>query len=129
MQALLELKSRVLQRKSKVAVHPDTGLKFMEPRLNINMIHGGLKVNIVPDECIISVDRRLIPEETLAEAEKEIMDTLARVRSGVEWQVGTAMTIPTIPPSKDPIVEELSAIIHKVTGRSADSTVKWAPAT
>jgi succinyl-diaminopimelate desuccinylase len=117
MQALLELKARVVQRKSKVAVHPDTGLKFMEPRLNINMIHGGLKVNIVPDECVISIDRRLIPEETLANAEKEIMDTLASVK-GVDWQVSKAMTIPTVPPSDDPMIGELAAIIQKITGHS-----------
>jgi acetylornithine deacetylase/succinyl-diaminopimelate desuccinylase-like protein len=32
----------------------------MEARLNVNMIRGGLKVNIVPDECVIAIDRRLI---------------------------------------------------------------------
>ncbi|RJO63190.1 MAG: M20/M25/M40 family metallo-hydrolase [Dehalococcoidia bacterium] len=116
LQALLELKSKVLQKKSRVAVHPDTGLKFMEPRLNINMIHGGLKVNIVPDECVISVDRRLVPEEKLDDAEKEIMDALAAVR-GVDWQVNRVMSIPTIPPCEDPMVDELAAVIQKVTGR------------
>ena len=116
LQALLGLKSRVLQNKSRVAVHPDTGLKFMEPRFNINMIHGGLKVNIVPDECIISIDRRLVPEETLADAEREIMETLAKVRD-VDWQIHKAMTIPTMPPCDDPLVDDLAAIIKKVTGR------------
>ena len=116
LQALLDLKSKVVQKKSRVAVHPDTGLKFMEPRLNINMIHGGLKVNIVPDECVISVDRRLIPEEKLEDAEKEIMDALAAVR-GVDWEVKKVMTIPTIPPCEDPMVDELAAVIQKVTGR------------
>ena len=116
LQALLALKSKVLQKKSRVAVHPDTGLKFMEPRLNINMIHGGLKVNIVPDECIISIDRRLVPEEQLEDAEKEIMETLAAVR-GVDWELNKVMSIPTIPPCEDPMVDELAAVIQKVTGR------------
>jgi succinyl-diaminopimelate desuccinylase len=116
LQALLDLKSKVIQKKSRVAVHPDTGLKFMEPRLNINMIHGGLKVNIVPDECIISVDRRLIPEERLEDAEHEIMGALATVR-GVDWQVNKVMNIPTIPPCEDPMVDDLAAVIQKVTGR------------
>ena len=65
-----------------------TGLKVMEPRLNINMIHGGLKANIVPDECVITVDRRLIPEENVAEAERELMDTLSSVK-GVQWEVSS----------------------------------------
>lgn len=116
LQALLELKSKVMQRKSGVPANPDTGLSFMEPRLNINMIHGGLKVNIVPDECVISVDRRLIPEENLDEAEREIMEALNTVR-GVDWEASKTMSIPTIPPCEDPIVDELAAVIKKVTGR------------
>jgi succinyl-diaminopimelate desuccinylase len=116
MMTLLELKTRVSQKKSRVAVHPDTGLKFMEPRLNINMIHGGLKVNIIPDECVISIDRRLIPEETLEDAEREIMLALATVK-GVEWEIDKVMSIPTISPCDDPMVDELAAVIHKVTGR------------
>ena len=82
-------------------MHPDTGLKFMEPRLNINMIHGGLKVNIVPDECIISVDRRLIPEEKLEDAEKEIMDALAAVR-GADWEVEKSHEHPHHPALRGP---------------------------
>jgi acetylornithine deacetylase/succinyl-diaminopimelate desuccinylase-like protein len=113
--ALLGLKTRVLKRRSSIPVHPDTHLQFMEPRLNINMIHGGLKVNIVPDECTISIDRRLIPEETLGEAEKEIMETLATVK-GVAWEINKVMSIPTIPPCEDPLVNELAAVIKKVMG-------------
>jgi succinyl-diaminopimelate desuccinylase len=115
MQALLELKSKVTKRRSKVATHPDTGLQHMEPRLNLNMIHGGLKVNIVPDECVISVDRRLIPEENLADAEKEIMETLAKVK-GVNWEINRVMTIPTQPPCDDEVVRELEAVIKQVCG-------------
>src|SRR4030042_1485328 len=77
--ALLDLKYKVEQRKSNIPVHPNTGLKFMEAKLNINMIKGGLKVNIVPDECTISVDRRLIPEENIEDVEKELVQTLSSV--------------------------------------------------
>jgi succinyl-diaminopimelate desuccinylase len=115
LKALLDLKSKVLHKKSSVPVHPDTGLKFMEPRMNINMIHGGLKVNIVPDECIISLDRRLIPEEKLEEAESEIREALATVR-GVDWEVNKVMSIPTIQPCHDPMVDDLAAVIKTVTG-------------
>jgi acetylornithine deacetylase/succinyl-diaminopimelate desuccinylase-like protein len=58
----------------------------MEARLNINMVHGGIKSNIVPDECLIAIDRRLIPEENIADAEKEIMNTLRSVPD-VSWEV------------------------------------------
>ncbi len=115
LQALLNLKAKVIQRKSAVPVSPDTGLKCMEARLNINMIHGGLKVNIVPDECIISIDRRLIPEENVAAAEREILGALSAVK-GVAWEISRKMFIPTVPPCDDPMVDELDKVILKVTG-------------
>ena len=31
--------------------------------LNVGVIHGGVQVNVVPDECVIEVDRRLLPGE------------------------------------------------------------------
>lgn len=32
--------------------------------VNVGVIHGGVQVNFVPDECVIEVDRRLLPGET-----------------------------------------------------------------
>ncbi len=113
--ALLLLKAKVTRRRSAVAVSPETGLKKMQPRLNINKIEGGLKSNIVPDSCVITIDRRLIPEENLADAEKEILDALAQV-PGVDWEVQSRFSIPPLPPCRDAIVDELAAAIKKVHG-------------
>jgi succinyl-diaminopimelate desuccinylase len=114
-QALLDLKHKVEQRKSNVATHPNTKLNRMEGRLNINMIKGGLKVNIVPDECLISVDRRLIPEENLEDAQNELLDTLGSV-PGVAWELERVVGIPTVPPCNDPIVDQLADIIADTIG-------------
>jgi succinyl-diaminopimelate desuccinylase len=116
-QALLDLKYKVEQRKSNVPTHPDTKLSRMEGRLNINMIKGGIKTNIVPDECLISVDRRLIPEENLEDAKKELLDTLASVR-GVTWQVERVYSIPTVPPASDPAIDRLARIIGDTVGEA-----------
>lgn len=113
--ALMELKKRVVKRKSKIDAEPASGLTKMEARLNINVVCGGLKVNIIPDECLISIDRRLIPEENLEEAEKELMGTLADV-PGVRWEVARTFRIPTVPPLDDPAVAELAATIKEATG-------------
>ena len=115
--ALLELKKKVTRRRSKVPVHPATGLKVMEPRLNINMIHGGLKANIVPDGCVITIDRRLIPEENLPEAERELMDTLSSVK-GVQWEVSSIHRNATVPPLHDPVTGKLADILKEVTGHT-----------
>lgn len=113
--ALTRLKEEVVQRKSKVNAEPSTGLTKMEARLNINMVQGGIKVNVVPDECLISIDRRLIPEENVANAEKELMQALSSV-AGVKWEITKIFRIPTVPPVEDPIVDELAEIIKNVTG-------------
>jgi len=114
-QALLDLKHKVEQRKSDVPTHPDTKLSRMQGRLNINMIKGGIKVNVVPDECLISVDRRLIPEENLEDARKELLDTLASV-PGVTWQLERVHGIPTVPPADNPVVDRLADIIRDTIG-------------
>jgi len=116
-QALLDLKHKVEQRKSNVLTHPDTKLSRMEGRLNINMIKGGVKTNIVPDECLISVDRRLIPEENLEDARKELLDTLASV-PGVTWQLERVYSIPTVPPADDPVIDQLAGIIGDIIGEA-----------
>ncbi|RFC47812.1 MAG: acetylornithine deacetylase [Verrucomicrobia bacterium] len=36
------------------------------PTCNVGVIHGGVQVNFVPDECVIEIDRRLLPGETVA---------------------------------------------------------------
>ena len=115
--SLLELKSQVTSKKSAIDAHPETGLMKMEPRLNINMIRSGLKVNIIPDECTISIDRRLIPEENTEQATKEILDTLESVR-GVVWETADVFTIPPVSPCTDPMVDKLVEIVKQVTGNS-----------
>jgi succinyl-diaminopimelate desuccinylase len=116
MDALLKLKRRVTRRKSKIPTHPETGIKQMVARLNINMVHGGLKVNIVPDECIISVDRRLIPEEKIETARKEIIDTLSAILN-VNWEIIGEVSIPAPVPCQDIITDRLVKIIKEVTGK------------
>ncbi len=47
-----------------------------EPTLNVGRIEGGCSVNIVPDRCVIHVDRRTLPEESTEEI-------LERLRAGL----------------------------------------------
>ena len=115
--ALLELKKKVEKRQSSVPASPDTGLRWMQSRLNVNVIKGGTKVNIVPDECVISVDRRLIPEENIEDARKELLEVLSSVPD-VRWELGRTVTMPTLPPSEDPLIDALADLIKEVTGES-----------
>jgi acetylornithine deacetylase/succinyl-diaminopimelate desuccinylase family protein len=49
----------------KASRHPLVG----SPTINVGVIQGGAQVNIVPDECFVEIDRRLIPGETLSEVQ------------------------------------------------------------
>jgi succinyl-diaminopimelate desuccinylase len=87
----------------------------MEPRLNVNQVGGGLARNIVPDVCTFSVDRRLLPDETVDNARAEILQTLDSVE-GAQWDILREFVIPPVPPCDDPEAEVLSAIVGDVTG-------------
>lgn len=58
------------------------------PTLSVGTIHGGAAVNSVPDSCVLEMDRRLLPEESIGQAEEEIRAAL----SGCE---GVAVGMPT----------------------------------
>lgn len=49
------------------------------PTLSIGRIQGGLQNNTVPDECWFSMDRRLIPGESVQSAIEEIRNTIQKV--------------------------------------------------
>jgi len=48
--------------------------------LNVNLIHGGIAVNIVPGECQITCERRVIPNEEWAEVKERVQQALSEVR-------------------------------------------------
>ena len=115
--ALLLLKESVIQRRSNLKTHPDTRLDVMEPRLNVNRIQGGLAHNVVPDSCVFTVDRRLLPSESVDEARAEIFQALRSVPS-VEWSIRREFVIPPVPPCDDPEANVLARILRDVTGSS-----------
>lgn len=52
--------------------HPRLGA----PTINVGSIRGGSQPNIVPDACVIEVDRRMLPGETEAGVRREILGYL-----------------------------------------------------
>ncbi len=60
------------------AVDPDPVLG--EPTLNVSVINGGVKVNVVPDECRLQIDIRTIPAQDHGEILGEIERSLESFR-------------------------------------------------
>jgi len=75
MEELMRLKKVVQSRRSMIPASSALealGKKHLMPVLNITMINGGIKENIVPDRCVLRGDRRVIPEESMEDAIAEI---------------------------------------------------------
>jgi acetylornithine deacetylase len=63
------------------AAHPGLG----PPNLTVGTIHGGTRPYVVPDACVVEVDRRLNPGETAASARAEIEEAVEAVRRRLRW--------------------------------------------
>jgi len=97
------------------------------PTLNIGKISGGVQWNIVPGQCKIEMDRRLLPGETRGEAMEEIRDLLDDYRDTVEdlqYELFTtgdvASNIHTSP--EDPFVRTAQQALFDVSGEERELT-------
>jgi acetylornithine deacetylase/succinyl-diaminopimelate desuccinylase-like protein len=62
--------------------------------LNVGLIHGGINTNVVPDRVTLRIDRRIIPEESPAEAEAELRDIIASAvaaRAGIKLEISRVL--------------------------------------
>lgn len=78
--ALKELEKRIQARTTKF---PTQFEQEKHPMIMVGgVIEGGVnKVNVVPDRCMVSIDRRVLPEESLDEVYQEIVETLEKVKA------------------------------------------------
>lgn len=53
------------------------------PTLVVGLIQGGINTNVVPDRCVIRIDRRIIPEENPETAEKELVAVITAALAGI----------------------------------------------
>ena len=114
------------------AFHPAVG----KPVISVNSIRAGVAHNVVPGECTISVDRRLIPGETGQSAAAEVraaLDALAAEDPEFRYTLvedphGDAIPA-NITPEGSPLVQAVQAGVRRVTGREPEWFVAWAGAT
>lgn len=66
----------------------------MRSTVNVGMFHGGHNTNVVPSACTVEIDRRLLPNEKVKDAFKELKQAIDGVREpkgtyAVEFLTGT----------------------------------------
>ena len=63
---------RITQEAELLEYHEVAENIFIKPSLSVTKISGGLKSNIVPDQCNITVDRRISPDERIEDVENQL---------------------------------------------------------
>jgi acetylornithine deacetylase/succinyl-diaminopimelate desuccinylase family protein len=79
------------------------------------IVHGGSHGSTVPAECQLVLDRRLLPTETLEQAQRHIDDLLAQLaqeRPGLDASLEPTLLFPPLPPTED---DALAAAIQQAT--------------
>ena len=80
-----------------LAKHPLLG----SPTLSVGKIRGGSQPNVVPNECVVDLDRRTIPGETEASVRKELIEAF-KERSIPLPEFSKSRSVPCPPLDTDP---------------------------
>jgi len=109
--------------------HPAVGY----PVISINMISGGVAHNVVPGECTISIDRRLIPGETKESVVEEIrakLDAAGEDDPDYKYELivdpDDGFIDANITPEDSPLVKAFQESVRVVTGNEPEYFVQWA---
>jgi acetylornithine deacetylase/succinyl-diaminopimelate desuccinylase family protein len=91
----------------------------MKSTVNVGMFHGGHNTNVVPSACTVEVDRRLLPNEKVKDAFKElkaVVDKVGEPRNmySVEFLTGTNGFFA---PENGQAVAAFEAVVKQHTGR------------
>lgn len=101
------------------------GIILSSPTLNIGIIKGGEKVNIVPSQCEIEFDIRLPIGFTADKATAELKNLLAEFGNEVELVIATTID-PNYTSPEAPIVKLTRTNVKEVLGKEPDIFVQWA---
>lgn len=94
------------------------------PTISVGTIRGGEKVNVIPAACVIEVDRRMVPGETIDTVLEGIQAAIARARTrfpDIDASLDPAFVgRPFEVPADARLVTDARASIRSVTGRDPD---------
>ena len=107
----------------------------LPPTLNLGVIQGGQQPSSVADHCVIRIDRRWIPEESLQQVLTEMYDIFDKLkkedpRFKAELKrdpsnMKTMTHVPNVVNVNHPVVKSLGRSVSSVTGRPPKLTSFW----
>lgn len=119
--ALEPYKNTVEEKESLLYAPPEAPRQFVWGRYTVTMIKGGEKENVIPGTCEFRFDRRLLPEESVEQAESEFRDFLQKAveKTGCKASLEITNRLPGYHTPKDIVfVRTMSETIKKTTGQS-----------
>ncbi|MEI5679284.1 MULTISPECIES: acetylornithine deacetylase/succinyl-diaminopimelate desuccinylase family protein [unclassified Mesorhizobium] len=120
------------RKQTKMPVVPEGARRST---MNINSIHGGQTEDFrpglpspnVPDWCRLTIDRRFLLEENIAEVKSEvtsILDRLKRERPKFDYDIRDIMEVqPTMTERDAPVVKAIAQGIHEIFDREPDYVI------
>ncbi len=75
--------------------------QLQQPSLSVTIIKGGRQTNIVPEECVLTIDRRMLPGET----EEKVLAQIQKAIDSVKTE-GFSITLSQVNQGWDPFITE-----------------------
>ncbi len=114
--------SAVLDYKQKLVYTPNKLLGH--PSMSISTIQGGVKTNVVPDRCVLTLDIRTVPGMSHSEIVKDIQAICEKVKAAQPGLDATVTPINDRPavetPAEHPFIKLAQSVVKDQTGRDAD---------
>lgn len=97
--------------------HPLLG----QPSINLGTIEGGVQTSVIPDRCRLTVDRRVLPGESMDGAiseMQELLDGLRKASPGLDAELNVFYRVdPHTISAGSPVVQALRWASQELTGR------------
>ncbi len=125
-----ELKKLRRKFEGRVSTMPLNDPLCKHPTITIGgTIRGGVKTNIVPDRCVMTIDRRVIQEETPEEAKEEIEEILRSMADrDQEFSYETKVVNrvePAYTPESSEIVQTLKNNVESIVGKKPEISYSY----
>lgn len=108
---------RQIEKYNQRLSHKRSIVRGLKPTCSLGTITGGTKINVVPDQCVISIDRRIIPDEELDDVRKELYQLLEKTspKTYTAKEILVADFYKTDPKSR--LIRVVNKNVKEVTGR------------
>jgi succinyl-diaminopimelate desuccinylase len=91
---------------------------FFYPSVNLSIIQGGVKSNVIPDEASATFDIRLSPGSDREKVRQRMLELIREAGvDGVEAEIRPAGTTGYYESPGHPFVQQMSAVLQRVTGQ------------